>query len=441
MPPRGWIAVAPGGSDAAASAAPHGAPEAALAQPLATLAAALGRAGPGDAILLREGHYAENLEIRAATGRQDPAGPTLRALSAEAPLHILGLDGFDAAGRPRSSLAGAEARSTILAVGISHLRIHNLEILGHPDLLQARDEAPVKFIGAPGDAPPEAAAGWLTLAGCRIGGAGTDGVKAGKARHLSITGCSFDMAARSSMIDFVTVLDAQIRNCAFLGRAKDGASAKGASGRILWEANVFGYEADPCCGLGWRDPAITIGGIGWSRTDRDMPPDRWNVECFDSIARRNLFAGAFEHAVILWGARNCRVEENFVAHLGAPGRGRGPRHAWRAQTAPSYPWRNQWMAHAHGADLDWPRVQALGGGRLDRLGHAPSGGNRIAGNTFAAGAGLAQGFSAEARDPAAPNVVLPSAEGSEAAWRAAHGPVGPDPAAHGAIYAELGLAS
>jgi hypothetical protein len=426
-----WIAVAPSGSDEGGAEA-HASPLAALGQPLATLDAALRRAVPGTGILLREGEYRENLML---TGRDTPA---LRRLGPEAPLVILGIDGLDAEGRPRARLLGRERRSTIYIAGISHVRLHNLEVGGAAGLGEERDEAPIKFIGAAGDVLPEQAGGWLEVAGCRIAGEGVDAIKAGKGQRLRVIGCRFDVNVRESMVDYVSVIDSEVRNCEFDGHAQDGAAAKGASGRILWDGNIFRYSGNYCCAIGWQSPAITIGGISWSQVTRDMAPDRWNVECYDSVARRNLFAGAFENAVVFWGARDCLVEQNFVAHSGAPGRPWGARYAWRSNTAPSYPWRNQWSPHVEDPSLTWPQARELAPA-IEKLGYAPSSGNVVRDNTYAAGKAYAPGFSKNAAEGEKPNVVEGTRLATEAEWRAEVGPIGVAAYDATAIYAELGL--
>ena len=265
-----WIAVATTGDDAAAEQAPHATPDAALARPVRTIQAAIRRAVPGTAVLVREGLYVENLDVSPKGGLQSGRGFELLLLTAEQPLRIVGIDGFDADGRPRARVEGAEALSTIFVNGVSHVKLHNLEIAGRIGLGSERDEAPIKFIGGRDEVAPEDAAGWLEVAGCWIVGEGVDAIKAAKGQGLRVAGCRFDVVVPELMVDFVSILDSEVRDCEFDGQAKDGASAKGASGRIVWDGNVFRYSGYYCCAIGWRDPAITIGGISWSG---------WSVTC------------------------------------------------------------------------------------------------------------------------------------------------------------------
>jgi hypothetical protein len=433
---RGWIFVAPGGDDAAAPEAPFASRGEAARRPLATVQAAIGRAGPGVAVLLRAGDYRENVTIKHEVSRRDGARVALRALREDAPLVIAGADGLDARGAPRARILGAARQSTLLIFGMSHIKFHNLGIEGIEGLGSEHDEAPVKFIGAAGDVAPEHAAGWLELRRCRLAGAGTDAIKVGKARHVRIVGCSFDVEVRESMIDFVSVLDSAVLDCEFAGSAKDGAGAKAASGRIAWSGNVFRYRGRRFGETGYKDAAIMIGGLGFSRQTREMPPDRWNVECFDSVARHNLFGGEFEHAVALWGAKRCLVERNFIVHRGAPGRPRGPLHAWRVEVAKSAPWRNQAVAWTAEGISPAP----------DDLGYAQNTGNVLLNNWYPPGGGHARGFGAgkaarrSREDPReAGAVIIGEQEADEARWRALVGPIGPARHDPDLIHELLGL--
>jgi len=104
----------------------------------------------------------------------------LQLLTAEQPLQIVGVDGFGVDGRPRARLEGAEALSTIFVNGVSHVKLHNLEIAGRKGLGSERDEAPIKLIGGRDEIAPEDAAGWLDVDGCWIVGEGVDAIKAAK---------------------------------------------------------------------------------------------------------------------------------------------------------------------------------------------------------------------------------------------------------------------
>ncbi len=436
--PSGWIVVSPRGDDTVAQAAPHSELSGAKAQPLATVQAAIRRSGPGAVVLVEAGVYRENVSIAQ---RETPDGwrGGLGAVTAKSPLLIVGADGFGEDGKPKARIVGADTTSTVFVNGISHVKLHNLWISGHGEANGEEDEAPIKFVGGGEALPPSKSAGWFTVSGCRVDGRGRDAMKVAKGRHLEVIGCHFDVTVPESMIDFVSVRESRVQNCLFLGQAKDGASAKAASGKILWEGNVFRYTGLYCCAIGWQDPAIMIGGIGWSRERRAMPPDHWNVECFDSVARRNLIAGAFEHAVILWGARDCRVEGNFVAHTGAPGRFVSPQFAWRSETAPSYPWRNQWQEHASEAHETWAQTREAHTPKLDQLGFAISAGNLIRGNVLSADRGFKTGFSKRSEDPANPNRIVDERRGTEAEWLASVGPIGPSAHDAQAIYRKLGL--
>jgi len=116
----------------------------------------------------------------------------------------------------------------------------------------------------------------------------------------------------------------------------------------------------------------------------------------------------------------------------------GGRYAWRSETAPSYPWRNQWTQFTDDAAANWPEVKAMLAPKLDTLGFAPSGGNIVRDNVYATGGAYAPGFSKDAGG-GAPNVIEGTRIAGEAEWRAEVGPIGL--AAHNAtaIYAALGL--
>lgn len=435
----GWIGVAPNGDDRQAASAPHDTVSDALARPLGSVQTAVGRAGPGVAILLREGVYRENVLISGAAGRIDNDGPALRRLKGEAPLVLLGIDGMDGNGRPRARLVGARPESTLFVTSLGHVRVANIEVAGVEGMGVDGDHAPVKFIGGPGNQPLTQAATDFTLEGCRIVGGGRDGLKVGRARRVTVAGCVFDATLRESMIDFVTVRDSVVRDCAFRGVAMSGATAKGASGRLLWRGNDFDYSAQCCAQPGWADPPIMIGGIGHSRAERRIEPDYWNVECFDSLACENLLAGDVEYAAVVWGGHDNRIERNYVAHRGAPDRMGWPLYAWKCLRSPSSPWRNQWLPHAGGGEDAWRNVSEDARRQLRALGAAVSLRNVFAANRLDPEGGHARGFAKNDPPDAQSNRIEDETYGSLEAWRAEVGGIGPIRHNQTAIHDELGL--
>ena len=70
MTSQSWIAVAPDGDDTAGAISPHPEPASALARPMRNVQSAVSVARPGTTILVREGEYRENIELKFGTSYQ-----------------------------------------------------------------------------------------------------------------------------------------------------------------------------------------------------------------------------------------------------------------------------------------------------------------------------------------------------------------------------------
>lgn len=300
--PSRLLWVAPGGDDGA---------EGTRARPLRSITEAVGRAGPGTAILVREGTYVENVEL-------DRGG------TETAPLWLVSADGPGAAHlRPADP-----ALSTVYGFGERNIVIHGFRI--------DAGEANGIHLGMAGTDFGRTVAN-IVIQANHVSGAGADGIKVSQGDNIHVLD-NVVAGAGDQGIDFVAVNHAVIDGNDISGvTGVAGLFVKGGSTGVRVSCNRI------------RD--VDVDGLlvgGWTET-RWMRPGFDGYEARRVVAEGNTVSGTGKRPLNILGAVEVRVVGNRL--------GGGSDQHPVVNVGPGPPWRTPPLLS---------RDVAIEGNRVDR---------------------------------------------------------------------------
>jgi len=275
-------------------------------------------AGPGDVISIMPGAYFENLEIKV--GRNSK----LANLTRENRLTIQ-------ASAPGVYLYTADpnkGKSIIEAFAISHVTLTGLDIISDNSKAAANDGGGLKLIGRTNGASPDVQESEdFVLDKCSIGGTGISGIKCAMFKGLDVRWCYFDGVFSHTFIDLVTVWNSGIYRCTFDGQWSASIGMKAGSRDIDILRNNFYSQPE-----GEGQTSILVGGIGFSRDDRDPLPDNFTgFEAKDITVIENIIESNTKNGVMFQGGQFSVVTQNYFNNTG----GTMVKFAHAASTIPS----------------------------------------------------------------------------------------------------------
>jgi Ca2+-binding RTX toxin-like protein len=269
--PTRYIWVSPTGNDAGGGAE---------GDPLKTIQAAVNKATPGTAIMVKAGTYGENLNLGGLHGTPDH------------PIVLMSADGPQAA-----KIVGGPSAAAVTAYGISNVGIYDFHVVANAG---EGDIGGFKIWG-----PWENPAHNLVVAGNLITGKGQDGFKLfGGAKDCVVVGNTIDGAWRQEAVDNVSVEDTVYAYNTLRGSAGyTGITMKAGSRNI----EVIGNDIDIDAGTG-----VFVGGYGNSRLSRSFP-EYWEGFEAKNITVEGNSINANGKSVTFIGANSSTVEGNHLA--------------------------------------------------------------------------------------------------------------------------------
>jgi len=242
--------------------------------PLRTIQAAADRATPGTAVLVREGHYHENVTIRQS-GTDD------------APIWFVSADG------PGKAIIEPvdENRATIVGRGTDNIVIRDFAIDG------ADNRSGIEFTQSGHDFTNLVKN--IVIEGNTIYDAGIDGIKIAQTENIEIVG-NLIIGGREEGIDFVTVWNSRVaQNEVRDVEGRGGIVVKGGSNNVVIEEN---YVHD-----------VAVDGIivgGW--TDADLFQLFDGYEASQITVRSNYVQGVEKRPLNFLAAQDSIATENFL---------------------------------------------------------------------------------------------------------------------------------
>jgi hypothetical protein len=248
--------------------------------PLSSIQAAVDRATPGTAIMVKAGTYEENLNLSGLRG--NPGEPIV----------LVSADGPQAA-----KIVGGPKAATITGHGISNVGIYDFHVVANAG---KGDIGGFKLWG-PWENPAEN----LVVAGNLITGKGQDGFKLfGGAKNNLVLGNTIDGEWRQEAIDNVSVEDTVYAYNTVRGSAGHTAITMKAGSRDM---QVIGNDIDIDAGT-----AVFVGGMGNSRLSRSFP-DYWEGFEAKNVAVEGNSIDANAKSVSFIGATESSVAGNHLA--------------------------------------------------------------------------------------------------------------------------------
>lgn len=233
--PNRQIWVSPNGRDGNSGSADS---------PMRTIQAAVDKAGPGTAVMVKAGRYVENVEFQGVQG------------TSQKPVWLISADGSEKA----VIKAASSGRSTVYAHGEDNIVIEGFRIEGGKNGIQFSQ----------GGSNFKDLAQNLVIKGNTIVGARADGVKISQADNVHIIDNKINGAGDQG-IDFVAVNDSVIARNEVSGiTGSSGAIfAKGGSTRVeITDNHVKSAKADGIVVGGWTEGAFFRPGThGWEARD------------------------------------------------------------------------------------------------------------------------------------------------------------------------------
>ncbi len=270
--------------------------------PLPTIDSAVSLAGPGVAIVIADGTYDEQVNLRKEHSGT-PGNPLLIVSETIHGAHIRG---------PR---VGGRELSAVWAVGCRHFELHNLfaEVTAGDD----GDHASIKIFRHKDEAIAE---GGVVVAGCKGRGQGRDILKVSGFLGTRIYGCDLSSDGglfSESCIDCNTGQNCEIKFNTLRGRVQNGLAVKNGAYRILIEQNDIDVRQKvPAVSY---TPGLFLGHSGISHAGKPFPfgdlPWFW-AECAGSVVRHNLIGTDWKRALWALGAYDCLIERNVLKNRG-----------------------------------------------------------------------------------------------------------------------------
>lgn len=295
--------AAPGvGTPSPANTGLHDTLAAAKLAPLPTIGAALALAGPGVAIVIGDGTYDEQVNLRQEHSGA-PGRPLLIVSETRHGAHVRG---------PRS---GARELSAVWAVGCRHFELHNL--FAEVTAGNSGDHAAFKIFRLRGEPIAE---GGVVVAGCKGRGRGNDILKVSGLLGTRIYGCDLSSEGGSftqSCIDCNTGQHCEIKFNTLRGRVQNGLAVKNGAYDILIEQNDIDVRQK--VPLVSYTPGLFLGHDGVSEAGSPFPfrdlPWFW-AECAGSVVRNNMIGTDWTRALWAVGAYDCLIERNVLKNRG-----------------------------------------------------------------------------------------------------------------------------
>ncbi|HSK40665.1 MAG TPA: right-handed parallel beta-helix repeat-containing protein [Arenibaculum sp.] len=250
--------------------------------PLKTIQAAVDKAAPGTAIMVKAGTYKGSVDLGGLHGTPDK------------PIKLISADGQGAA-----KIVGSTGKAAIQAYKISNVGIHDFEVVSNTT---SGDIGGMKIWG-PWDSPARN----IVISGNIVTGKGTDGIKLfNGAKDVLVIGNTIKGNWRQEAIDNVSVEDTVFAYNTIKGTAKNSGITMTAGSRNI---ELFGNDIDLTAAVG-----IYVGGHGNSRLNRSFP-DYWegfeakNIHVHDNVIGKNITG----RSLAFVGANNSTVEKNSFA--------------------------------------------------------------------------------------------------------------------------------
>jgi hypothetical protein len=242
--------------------------------PLATIQAAVNRAEPSTAIMVRAGDYYENITLP-------------RSGTADSPIWLISADG-----RGEAHIHPVDQyRATIVGRGTDNIVIRDFAIDG------ADHRSGIEFTQAGHDFTNLVEN--ITIEGNAILNVGLDGIKIAQAEHVNVIG-NLVVGGREEGIDFTTVWNATVaQNEVRDLQGRGGIVVKGGSNNILIEENfVHNVAAD----------GIIVGG--W--TDANLFQLFKGFEASDIIVQNNVVQDVEKRPINILAGQNSTITDNIL---------------------------------------------------------------------------------------------------------------------------------
>jgi Ca2+-binding RTX toxin-like protein len=250
--------------------------------PLKSIQAAVNKATPGTAIMVKGGTYNESLNLSGLHGTKDK------------PIVLASADGQGAA-----KIVGGSSAATITANGISNVAIQDFHVVSNTN---SGDMGGFKIWG-PWSNPPKN----LLISGNTITGKGTDGFKLFQgANNVLVVGNKINGNWRQEAIDNVSVENVVYAHNTITGSAKNtGITIKAGSRDVELVGNTFDLSSKV---------GIFVGGHGNSRLNREFPNYWKGFEAKNVQVHDNVVTGkATGKSLVFVGSNNSTVEGNHLA--------------------------------------------------------------------------------------------------------------------------------
>jgi Ca2+-binding RTX toxin-like protein len=243
-------------------------------QPYRTIQAAVDRATPGTAIMVREGVYIENVKLPSNGGG-----------TVSAPIWLVSADGVGAA----KVVAATATKSTIYGFGTDNYVVANFAVEGGKNGIQFSLSG-TNFANTVQN---------IVVKGNIVTNSLEDGVKISQGINVHVIDNKIS-GSRDQGIDFVAVNNSVIaRNEVFDIKSYSAVYAKGGSTDVLIEDNYIHHVA-----------VDGIGAGGWTEPQYMWPGAR-DYEARNITIRGNVVEDVGKRAVNVLGAQNTVITDNF----------------------------------------------------------------------------------------------------------------------------------
>lgn len=277
------IWVSPEGSDKASGSEES---------PLQSISAAVKKATPGTAILVRSGVYKEQVSLN-----------DLSRTSAKSPIVLVSTDGLQKA----VIQAPDSASEAVQVYNSSYVGVFGFDLVGSSKGDQSYGSV-VEVDGIRGYGSHSSADGNIVFSGNNIrnDGTGIDGFRAEYTHNLTFTGNNVSGNYRGQSIDLSTVWDSNISYNTVQGISKQALAVYNGSQDTVITNNSFVVQAQP---------AVRVGGDSID-SSTDFPSDFLGFAAKNIDFSKNVVKNTKGDGVWLAGATDSRVGGNYIDATG-----------------------------------------------------------------------------------------------------------------------------